>query len=164
MRKFFYFAPLFATLAITPANSAEPLSTDFINSKGETIGKATLKEIHNGTLISLDIKLPEGAHAIHIHETSKCDAPDFKTAGNHFNPTKKKHGVASKEGFHAGDLPNLYVEPSGHIKTEIFSYSLNLEGKHSIHNAAIIIHEKADDYNSDPSGNAGARIACAAIK
>ena len=165
MRKFLQAAAIITTTAISSAYAAEPVSTNFINTKGEKIGTARLKEMENGTLITIDMQLPEGAHAIHIHEKAKCDAPDFKTSGGHFNPESHKHGLASKEGFHAGDMPNLFVESTGHVKTEIFSDRLHLAGKNGLANGAtIIVHEKGDDYTTDPTGNAGNRIACAVIK
>ena len=164
MKTLLRIVPVFTLLAITPAYAAEPISTDFIDGKGDKVGTATLKEMENGTLITVDLQLPEGAHAMHIHENGKCDIADFKTAGGHYNPEGRKHGIASKDGFHAGDLPNLYIESTGHIKTEIFSTRLHLSGKGGLSHGAIVIHEKADDYSTDPTGNAGSRIACAVIK
>ena len=140
MKKLFMLAPIFITLGVSSAYAVEPVTADFINSKGEKIGTVTLKTIETGTLITVDVQLPEGAHAIHIHEDAQCAAPDFKTAGGHFNPGHDKNGFT-------GDLPNLYVEPSGHIKTEIFSNNLHLSGKESLmHGTSIIIHEKGDDF------------------
>ena len=165
MRKLLQVAAIITVFSITSARAAEPISTNFVNNKGKKIGTATLKEMEKGTLIAVDLKLPEGVHAIHIHEKARCDAPDFKTSGGHLNPGGHNHGYANKEGFPAGDLPNLYVESTGHIKAEIFSDRLHLSGKKGLANGAtIVIHEKADDYSSDPSGNAGSRIACAVIK
>lgn len=156
---------LLAATTMTVAHAEEHVVTKFINSKGENIGTATLQEMESGTLITVDLKLPAGAHAIHIHQTGKCDAPDFKTSGGHFNPEGHKHGFANGQGFHAGDMPNLYVESTGHVKAEIFSGRLHLEGENGLKKgAAIIIHEKGDDYSSDPAGNAGNRIACAVIQ
>lgn len=162
MKKFLISLSVMAMMAAT-AHAAEPLTTDFVNNKGEKLGTATLRDLGKGTLITLDMNLPEGAHAIHIHEGGTCEG-DFKSAGGHYNPSKHKHGLESKEGFHAGDLPNLYVESTGHIKAEIFSNQLHLSGKGALSHGAIVVHEKADDYSSDPAGNAGSRIACAVIK
>lgn len=161
--KLFTTAIMFAVIS-APVAAAESTDADFINNAGEKIGKATIAEMAGGTVITLDLKLPEGTHAMHLHENGKCDAPDFKSAGGHYNPAQHKHGIASNHKFHAGDLPNLYVEPTGHIKIEIFSPSIQLSGKNALSHGAIIIHENADDYSSAPSGNAGGRIACAVIK
>ncbi len=150
--------PLCASLAFGSACAAEPAIANIVDSHGDTIGTASFAPHNNGTLITVDVKLPEGTHAIHIHENGTCAAPDFKTAGGHYNPQGHKHGA------HAGDLPNLFVESTGHIKAEIFSTQLQLTGKGALPHGAIIIHEKADDYATDPTGNAGARIACAVIK
>ncbi len=148
------------TILANIATASPSLTTSFIDSNGKEIGTAVLKDIKNGTLITLDLQLPAGAHAIHMHENAKCEIPGFATAKGHFNPEKHKHGYASKEGFHAGDLPNLYVEPTGHIKAEIYTSSRVISAKNNI---AIVIHEFADDYSSDPAGNSGNRIACAIV-
>ena len=103
---------------------------------------------------------------MHLHAVGKCEGPDFKSSGGHFNPHGHEHGKDNAKGFHAGDLPNLYVEPTGHIKAELFSSQLTLDGKDSLldkDGSAIIIHAKLDDYSTDPTGGAGDRIACAAI-
>ena len=107
-----------------------------------------------------------GEHAIHIHAVGKCEAP-FESAGPHFNPGNHKHGMMAGEG-HAGDMPNLHVPQSGELVVEILNPAITLEkGKpNSVFDAdgsAVVIHAKADDYKSDPAGNAGERIACGVI-
>lgn len=146
------------------------LATKVVDSTGKEIGNAELTETATGVRIRLLLQgLSPGEKAIHIHEVGRCDKPDFKTAGSHFNPTNKQHGFKDPKGYHAGDLPNLKVNKQGEIDLEITSPSVTLtKGKPNSlldkDGSALIIHEKADDYITDPSGNSGDRIACAVIK
>ena len=144
-----------------------PLKT----STGQDAGTATFRETVKGKLhIKLDLKnLPEGDHAVHIHQNPVCDAPDFKGAGGHFNPDKKQHGTKNPMGHHAGDLPeNIAVGMDGTAnKTFTVNYlSLNPDAPNSIlanGGTSIMVHAKADDMLTDPTGNAGNRIACGVI-
>jgi Cu-Zn family superoxide dismutase len=142
---------------------------DIYNAKGEKIGSATLQEDKGGVKIELNVaQLPPGTHALHIHAVGKCDAPDFKTAGPHFNPDGKKHGTKNPEGPHAGDLPNFEVGTDGHAKVSLIATYVTLgDGANSLFHpegTALVIHEKPDDYMTDPVGNAGARIACGVVQ
>jgi len=118
----------------------------------------------------LDLKdLPPGEHAVHFHQNAKCDPPDFKSAGGHFNPTGKQHGFDNPNGHHAGDMPNFTVKPNGMAKATVKDDDVVL-GNGSEPNSlfanggtSIMIHAKADDMKTDPSGNSGDRIACGAI-
>ncbi|OAH54754.1 superoxide dismutase [Domibacillus aminovorans] len=143
------------------------VSAQVMNSDGEIIGQAVFSEIKEGVEIHVTAeKLEPGTKAIHIHETGKCDPPDFKTAGAHFNPAGKEHGFHNPKGFHAGDLPNIKVTESGKVDVKIVAPGVKL-GTDSLldtDGSALIIHEKADDYKTDPAGNSGNRIACAAIQ
>jgi Cu-Zn family superoxide dismutase len=112
-------------------------------------------------------ELPRGTRAFHIHEVGKCDPP-FESAGGHFNPTGKQHGKDNPNGPHAGDLPNLDVPQSGRVKVQVVVKDVSLDtGRGALldaDGAALVVHEGADDYKSDPAGNAGKRLACGVIR
>jgi len=143
-----------------------------LNAKGQEVGEATLSETPNGVLVSLTLLsnrpgIAPGTHAFHIHETGKCEPP-FKSAGDHFNPLGKTHGFLSEHGAHAGDFTNIHVPDKGALTVEFVAPELSLkQGKNTLKDSdgsALIIHAKGDDYKSDPSGEAGDRIACGVIE
>jgi superoxide dismutase, Cu-Zn family len=159
---------LFLATAVQ-ARQAQMVHADIINAKGEKIGTATLQPAKLGVRINLNVsQLPPGTHALHVHAVGKCDPPDFKSAGPHFNPDNKKHGSKNPEGPHAGDLPNFDVKKDGTAKISVVAPHVTLgEGPNSLFHpdgTALVIHEKADDYMTDPAGNAGARIACGVVQ
>ncbi|MEK3936813.1 superoxide dismutase family protein [Sporosarcina sp. FSL W7-1349] len=149
--------------------SMEPVSATLLNTKGEEIGKAHLEEQTEGVTISLQAEgLSPGIHGIHIHETGVCTPPDFESAGAHLNPAGKQHGFENPKGFHAGDLPNIEVPEDGKVVTQITTAEVTLKKgePNSLldgDGSALVIHADPDDYKTDPAGNSGARIACAAI-
>jgi Cu-Zn family superoxide dismutase len=109
-----------------------------------------------------------GNHGFHVHLAGKCEGPDFKSAGGHFNPGAKEHGLESPKGAHAGDMPNLSVGADGTGKAEFVAHGTTLEaGAGSLFQkdgTALVLHAAADDMKSDPAGNAGGRIACGVIE
>jgi len=146
------------------------LATTIVSSTGKTLGSAELTETNTGVRIRLLLNgLEPGDKAIHFHGVGKCEQPSFESAGSHVNPTKKQHGFDNPKGYHAGDLPNLKVSKEGKVDLEITTPMVTLEkGKSNSlldkDGSAIVIHEKADDYVTDPSGNSGERIACGVIQ
>ncbi|MDF2962923.1 MAG: superoxide dismutase copper/zinc binding protein [Paenibacillus sp.] len=156
----------------TPAadTTDKPVVVEMQNAQKTAIGTAELKKVTEGVEIKLNLSgLTPGKHGIHIHQNAVCEAPDFKSAGDHFNPEQKKHGMDNPGGAHMGDLPNIEADANGKTAATLISKLTTLEkGKtNSIlggDGKSLVIHAQPDDGKTDPSGNSGDRIACGIIR
>jgi Cu-Zn family superoxide dismutase len=162
---------LFFLFALAPATSsakASGIAVKVKDASGKDVGTVNIKASGPGVSLKLDLHgLSPGEHAIHFHQNAKCEAPDFKSAGPHFNPDAKKHGLDSPDGAHAGDMLNFTADDKGNAKATIVNKGVNLgSDAHSLYangGTALVIHAKPDDMKTDPAGNAGDRIACGVI-
>lgn len=161
---------LAASLVACHPGVPEPTGgANIINVAGRSIGQVTLRETDKGVRVKVDVRgLATGRHGIHIHAVGRCDPPDFRSAGPHWNPAGRQHGADNPEGKHAGDLPNLEVDGSGHADLDFLiegatlgdgPLSLLLPEPHS-----IVIHADPDDERTDPAGRSGPRIACGILQ
>jgi Cu-Zn family superoxide dismutase len=151
----------------TPVAAADTASAVLKDKDGKEVGTVQLTDTPSGVLMRLDLTaVPPGEHGFHVHTTGKCESPDFKSAGGHFNPDETKHGLKSADGPHAGDMPNLFVPESGKITLEVLAPLVTLKGDPALldeDGSALVIHAGPDDYQSDPAGDAGGRIACGVV-
>jgi Cu-Zn family superoxide dismutase len=158
-----------ATLATAaPKTPAPAVTAELKMADGKDVGTVAFTQTHAGVRLKLSLKgLPPGVHALHVHAVGKCEPP-FTSAGPHFNPEQKKHGLKSAEGHHAGDMSNIIIPASGDRTLTVVNKDITLEkGKpNSVFQdggTAVVIHANKDDYMTDPAGNAGDRIACGVI-
>ena len=164
----FFIVALPVVLVVFALPSVAKTRVELKDAQGKAVGTVIIWQKGPGVGLQLNLHgLPPGEHAIHFHTNAKCDGPDFKSAGAHFNPENKKHGLENPEGHHAGDMLNFTVDAHGRAKTKLDDKDATLaEGSHSLFSnggTSVIIHAKADDMKTDPSGNSGDRIACGAI-
>lgn len=161
-----------ATLALVGnavAQDAMTATAGFVDPEGQANGNAEVTGTEaGGVLIKLEISgLPASQWvAFHVHETGSCDpATNHESAGGHFNPGSKDHGYKANNGPHAGDMPNQYVGADGVLRAEVFNHMVTLDdGETGIKGRALMVHAKGDDYETQPSGDAGDRLACAVIE
>lgn len=158
-----------STAALSFAGAADHSAKAVLkNAQGRVLGHVQLIEGEQATIVRLRLEqAPAGVHAFHLHETGRCDPPTFESAGGHFNPAGKKHGMQNVAGPHVGDLPNVHVPASGRVTAEYFVDNAPLrDGSAALidgDGAAVVLHAKPDDYMTDPAGAAGDRIACGVL-
>ncbi|MFB2551087.1 superoxide dismutase family protein [Ensifer soli] len=148
--------------------TSQTATADFIDRDGKEAGRAALTAGRHGVLIEVEATgLPAGSWvAFHVHETGTCDhAAGHEPAGGHFNPGETEHGFLAANGPHAGDMPNQYVGADGVMRAQVFNALVTLDDKETgIRGRALMIHARSDDNRSQPSGEAGERLACAVIR
>ena len=159
-----------STSTSATGSEASEARARLVDAGGGLVAEARLRPAEGGVAIELEIyDLPPGERAFHIHERGRCEAPDFKSAGGHFNPFGSGHGLEDEAQPHLGDLTNLVVGQDGTATHRWLAEGVTLaaEGERSLfagEGTALVIHEGPDDYRSEPSGNAGPRIACGVIE
>ncbi len=159
---------LFLVLLALPSQTAAKTKVDLKDAQGKDVGNVIIWDQGSGVGLELHLHdLTPGDHGIHFHQVPKCEGPDFKSAGGHFNPDSKKHGFDNPDGHHAGDMNNFTVDAQGKAEVRLEDKDATLkDGPHSLLSnggAAIVVHAKGDDYKTDPSGNSGDRVACGVI-
>ncbi|MEO6432533.1 MAG: superoxide dismutase family protein [Sphingomicrobium sp.] len=165
-----------ATAALVAASCApieraggEPMP--LLNSAGQQIGTVSAYQSAGGATLKIVASgLSHGIHGLHVHSVGRCDGPDFKSAGGHWNPANRKHGFNNSAGPHAGDMSNVSVAANGVLEATLaipnadISVATSMPGALiDMDGAALVIHAAADDYQTDPSGNSGDRVACAVL-
>ena len=135
-----------------------------VNSAGQSIGTVRMWESPGAVTFRIEaVGLPMGIHGVHVHAVGRCDGPKFESAGSHWNPANRKHGMENPAGPHAGDMPNVTVAANGVLGQTVTLAGASFAGLMDADGSALVIHADRDDLRTDPSGNSGARIACAVL-
>jgi Cu-Zn family superoxide dismutase len=162
--KVMMFAALAAGFAVSAQSKVTTARAVLHDASGKEVGKARLQQVGKGIKVTLQAsKLAAGTHGVHIHAVGKCDAPDFASAGPHWNPTGRQHGKDNPAGMHKGDLPNIVIGSNGRGRLAFTVEGAVLGDLVDADGAALVVHAATDDYKTDPSGNSGARIACGVL-
>lgn len=145
----------------TPVAGGATATAMLRTAAGADAGRATATEVEGGVRFTIDAStLPPGTHGAHVHLAGRCDAPDFASAGGHWNPTSAKHGTMNPQGPHLGDLPNLVIGSDGRGTIGATIPGATMAGLLDADGASMMVHAGPDDMRSDPAGNSGGRIAC----
>jgi Cu-Zn family superoxide dismutase len=165
MRKLTFLLPLLLAACVTNGEPEGGAPIPLVNSAGQSIGSARAWQTSGGVAFRIYATgLPHGLHGIHVHSVGRCDPPDFASAGPHWNPLGRHHGLNNPAGPHAGDMRNVEVAANGVLGATVVLPGANLDSLLDADGASLVLHADADDYVTDPSGNSGARIACAVIQ
>lgn len=155
-------AALAGCAAVDVPIAAPPVA--LVNASGQPIGSVTPAQTSGGVSLAISSSgLPHGLHGVHVHAVGRCDGPGFESAGPHWNPAARKHGLQNPQGAHAGDLPNITASSGGIARDIVVLAATSLADLGDADGSALVIHAQADDYLTDPSGNSGGRIACAVL-
>lgn len=156
------------TLGTSTTGAGQVQAAELKMADGRTVGRVSMREENGEAILTLGVNgMPAGTYGMHIHAVGKCEGPKFESAGAHWNPDNKQHGKNNPQGAHAGDFDNLTVGQAGSGGATLTLAGMALRGGLTPlldqDGAALLIHAKADDYRTDPSGNSGDRIACAVL-
>lgn len=166
IRLVFVFAAIAAGTCVTALaqDAKKAIAVLHAASGSQVAGSVTFTDSGDSVKVVADITgLKPGKHGFHIHEFGDCSAPDATSAGGHFNPGKHSHGAPDASERHEGDLGNIEADASGKAHLEWTDKMMKLSGANSILGRAVIVHEKADDLKTQPTGDAGGRLACGVI-
>lgn len=156
-------AATLAGCATMEPRGGEPMP--LVNGAGQSIGTVVAWQTAGGVGFRINAgRLPHGIHGVHVHAVGRCDPPGFTSAGGHWNPMARQHGMNNPAGPHAGDLANVEVAANGMLGATLTVPGASMASMLDADGAALVIHAGPDDYRTDPSGNSGARIACAIIR